>query len=117
MFALEEVVFINNEAVSLTGKGGELLREYGRSRRHRGAFSYALPITLVFLLLIGIALFLDLHTAIAQQRTPDILEGGGRKIEPIDWVYHLPLALGAALLVLVVDAIVIIRGILRRRRR
>ncbi len=54
--------------------------------------------------------------AIAQQRTPDILEGGGRKIEPIDWAYHLPLALGAALLVFVVDAIVIIRIILRRRR-
>jgi hypothetical protein len=59
---------------------------------------------------------LDPHAAIAQQRTPDILEEGGRKIEPIDWAYHLPLALGVALLVLVVDAIVIIRAILRRRR-
>ena len=86
--------------------------EDGGSQTYRGTFSYALLVTLVSLLLVGIML-LDPPAALAQQ-TQDLMEEGGRDIGVVDWLYRLPLALGAALLVIVVDAVVIVQ-ILRGR--
>ena len=103
---------VNDERVGLTGKDG-------MAGMHRRAFAYAMPVVCLLLLLVlfaGLAL-LDPHAAVAQEQSPDIVEGSGREIGPTDWLYHLPLALGAAMVVIVVDAIVILKIILGRRRR
>lgn len=62
----------------------------------------------VFFLLIAAAgvMLLDARAAFAQS--------GGRQIEMIDWVYHVPLAIGCILFVVIVDAIVIIKFVKRR---
>ncbi|MGH3085697.1 MAG: hypothetical protein ACRDSJ_00080, partial [Rubrobacteraceae bacterium] len=39
----------------------------------------------------------------------------GRQIETIDWIYHIPLALGCVLFVVAVDAFVIIKFVQRDR--
>ncbi len=105
----------SGDQVTLTQREGE-----GDGKMCHGAFSYARTVALVLLLLVlfvGVT-FLDPHVAsAAQERTPDLLEEGGRKLETTDWLWHLPLALGAALVVIVVDAIVILRILLGRRRR
>ncbi len=42
-----------------------------------------------------------------------LAQSGGRQIEVIDWVYHVPLAIGCVLFVVVVDAVVIYKFVKR----
>ncbi len=99
---------MNHELVDPTRGDGE-------PRTSRGVFSYALPVVFVFLLFVSV-MVLDPHAAVAQQ-TQDLMEEGGRDIGAIDWLYHLPLALGVVLLVVTVDVIVIIQVLRGRRGR
>lgn len=65
--------------------------------------SAVIAVALVLLLAAG-------GPALAQEtQTPQTLGGG--EIGYLDWLYHLPLALGCALLVVAVDAFVILRYI------
>jgi hypothetical protein len=87
------------------GEGGELVA-------CRGASPYVWLVAFVLLLVFSTTL-LDLGVAAAQ--SPDVLEAGGRDLGIRDWLDHLLLALGAALLVVVVDALVVFK-IVRDRR-
>lgn len=82
----------------------------GGSRVYRGTFSYALSVAFVFLLLVGITL-LDPGAAAAQDLSDTTSKAGGRDLGLRDWLDHLPLVLGAALVVVAVDAIVIVKVI------
>ena len=93
-------------------------------RVRRNGSSRALPVVASFLplvVLLVVVSVLDPRAAAAQSSTLGISllaqEAGGRELALSDWVNHVPLALGAALLVIAVDAFVIIRFIRSRRRR
>jgi hypothetical protein len=92
-----------------TGENGELAARRGASHRVR-------LVVLVLLLLVG-AMLLDPSVAAAQELSPDTdSEMVGRDLGLRDWLDHLPLALGATLLVVAVDAIAVVR-IVRKQRR
>ena len=75
---------------------------------------------LLLLVLLAVVTILDAREAAVQSPAIGLSllaqEGGGRELGPSDWVNHIPLALGAALLVIAVDAFVIIKFIRGRRR-
>ena len=85
-----------------------------RAGTHRRPSSYLVYVALVLALLVG-ANLLGAGTAFAQvQQSPDLMHEGGRQVEQIDWLRHLPLALGCALVVVIVDAVVVLK-LLRQR--
>lgn len=86
--------------------------ESGELATRRGASSYVWLVAFVLLLILSTTL---LDPGVATAQNPDISEAGGRDLGIRDWLDHLPLALGAALLVVVVDALVVFK-IVRDRR-
>jgi cytochrome bd-type quinol oxidase subunit 2 len=70
-------------------------------------------VLLVLVLLVG-TMLVDPGVAVAQNT--EITEASGRDLGIRDWLDHLPLALGSALLVVVVDALFIVK-IIRDRRK
>jgi hypothetical protein len=77
----------------------------------RGVVASRLLVCCAVALLILLALAAE--PALAQQtQTPQSVGGG--EVGYIDWFYHLPLALGCALLVVAVDAFVILRYVRRK---
>jgi hypothetical protein len=86
--------------------------ESGELATRRGASSYVWLVAFILLLILSTTL---LDPGVATAQNPDISEAGGRDLGIRDWLDHLPLALGAALLVVVVDALVVFK-IVRDRR-
>lgn len=80
-------------------EGGELAARLGASR-------YVWLVAFVLLLVLSTTL---LDPGVAAAQSPDVLEAGGRDLGIRDWLDHLLLALGAALLVVVVDALVVFK--------
>lgn len=75
-------------------------------------------VLLALVLLVG-AMLLEPSVALAQgsevQRSPELLQGGGRELGVRDWISHLPLALGVVLVVVAVDAFVIFKFVRGRQ--
>jgi hypothetical protein len=89
-----------------------LAREGGELEVRRGASPYVWLVVFVLLLVLGTML---LDPGVAAAQSPDVTEAGGRDLGLRDWLDHLPLALGSMLLVVIVDALVVIK-IVRDRR-
>ena len=94
----------------------EPTREYGKLAARGGASYRVRLVVLILLLLVG-ALLLDPSVAAAQELSPDTnSEMVGRFLTVRDWLNHLPLALGVTLLVVAIDAFVVVKFVLPKRR-
>jgi len=83
---------------------------------YRGTFSYAVYATFIVLWLVLLAGVMLLEPSVVLAQEPgtqgtELMQGGSREIEVVDWIYHLPVALGCALLVIIVDAVVIFKAV------
>jgi hypothetical protein len=78
----------------------------------------ALLAALTLFALLFVSVLFEARPAVAQESSVVALaQTGGREVGLRDWINHLPLALGAAFLVITVDAFVIIRFVRGRKER